>query len=359
MSFSSTPPASAIKTPINLGLTSHPTNRPKIPSLTIKTANGSCVSILNDCDEEDNISPNADHHKRCLSVPGGCRPFMNSYSQQQSSFRSSSTPGPNTASAMLPSLTTLVQAVGLVTAEDAEASSCPVAVQRRRTTGAVRNHPYDHYHHYPVSVPLTAPVVAAVAAPAATKTLSSSTITAKVTTGKRKYKCTYQGCGKAFTTSGHLARHQRIHTGEKNFACPFPGCTSRFSRQDNMMQHYRTHLSSKSRRNASPRNVMFVDTSGGSYRKSAGAYNQPAMVAAAPQVYAGSHPIQHHQQLHPFSAPNAHHHHQHPPMISSSSSSGHNSHSHNHNHLTSHPASSATGYHSAVPRDSSQQQFPR
>ncbi|KAI8049235.1 hypothetical protein BDF22DRAFT_611025, partial [Syncephalis plumigaleata] len=50
-------------------------------------------------------------------------------------------------------------------------------------------------------------------------------------------------CDKSFTTSGHLARHNRIHTGEKNFHCPMEGCTSRFSRQDNMMQHYRTHLS--------------------------------------------------------------------------------------------------------------------
>ncbi|KAG0243017.1 hypothetical protein BGX31_011333 [Mortierella sp. GBA43] len=65
---------------------------------------------------------------------------------------------------------------------------------------------------------------------------------------KRKYSCTHPGCNKRFTTSGHLARHNRIHTGERNFSCLMPGCPSKFSRQDNMMQHYRTHISPKSRR---------------------------------------------------------------------------------------------------------------
>ncbi|KAI8377489.1 uncharacterized protein BYT42DRAFT_570498 [Radiomyces spectabilis] len=65
---------------------------------------------------------------------------------------------------------------------------------------------------------------------------------------RRRYHCMEPGCNKSFTTSGHLARHNRIHTGEKNFHCIYPGCPSRFSRQDNMMQHYRTHMSPKSRR---------------------------------------------------------------------------------------------------------------
>ncbi|KAK9376064.1 uncharacterized protein V1513DRAFT_440587 [Lipomyces chichibuensis] len=63
----------------------------------------------------------------------------------------------------------------------------------------------------------------------------------------RRYTC---HCGKSFTTSGHLARHMRIHTGEKNYVCPEKGCGARFSRQDNCMQHYRTHQSQGTKRNS-------------------------------------------------------------------------------------------------------------
>ncbi|KAH8999150.1 hypothetical protein EDB92DRAFT_1790264, partial [Lactarius akahatsu] len=57
---------------------------------------------------------------------------------------------------------------------------------------------------------------------------------------KKKHVC--HVCQKAFTTSGHLSRHARIHTGERNHKCPFPGCDTRCSRQDNLQQHYRIHL---------------------------------------------------------------------------------------------------------------------
>ncbi|KAJ3207617.1 transcriptional repressor [Dinochytrium kinnereticum] len=77
--------------------------------------------------------------------------------------------------------------------------------------------------------------------------------------GEKIYKCEWVACGKFFTTSGHLARHLRIHSGAKPYKCLVADCDSRFSRQDNMMQvpltfslnqdshrcheqHYRTHI---------------------------------------------------------------------------------------------------------------------
>ncbi|GJJ06865.1 hypothetical protein Clacol_001061 [Clathrus columnatus] len=68
---------------------------------------------------------------------------------------------------------------------------------------------------------------------------------------KKRHAC--PTCGRAFTTSGHLARHIRVHTGERNHKCPFPGCETRCSRQDNLQQHYRIHLSPGSRRSSSTR----------------------------------------------------------------------------------------------------------
>ncbi|KAJ7440518.1 hypothetical protein B0H11DRAFT_2099419, partial [Mycena galericulata] len=55
-------------------------------------------------------------------------------------------------------------------------------------------------------------------------------------------------CERGFSTTGHLARHTRVHTGERNHKCPFPGCETKCSRQDNLQQHYRIHLSPGSRR---------------------------------------------------------------------------------------------------------------
>lgn len=63
---------------------------------------------------------------------------------------------------------------------------------------------------------------------------------------KRKHVCKI--CSRSFTTSGHLARHNRIHTGERKHCCPWPTCDARFARQDNCMQHYKTHTNGKTKR---------------------------------------------------------------------------------------------------------------
>lgn len=47
--------------------------------------------------------------------------------------------------------------------------------------------------------------------------------------GERPYPCDYPGCTKAFTQSGQLKTHQRLHTGEKPFLCTEPGCETRFT----------------------------------------------------------------------------------------------------------------------------------
>ncbi|KAI9098867.1 hypothetical protein DFS34DRAFT_92674 [Phlyctochytrium arcticum] len=57
---------------------------------------------------------------------------------------------------------------------------------------------------------------------------------------RRRHQC--EECPKAFTTSGHLRRHTRIHSGIKPYHCLLEGCESKFARHDNMMQHYRCHL---------------------------------------------------------------------------------------------------------------------
>jgi hypothetical protein len=59
---------------------------------------------------------------------------------------------------------------------------------------------------------------------------------AVVDSNKRSFSCAV--CRRLFSTSGHLARHVRIHTGERNHKCPFPGCETRCSRQDNLQQQY-------------------------------------------------------------------------------------------------------------------------
>jgi hypothetical protein len=52
----------------------------------------------------------------------------------------------------------------------------------------------------------------------------------------KQYQCQTRGCQKSFTTSGHAARHSRIHTNY-TVGCPIEGCFSTFTRADNCRQH--------------------------------------------------------------------------------------------------------------------------
>ncbi|KAI8839532.1 hypothetical protein BJ741DRAFT_515794, partial [Chytriomyces cf. hyalinus JEL632] len=55
----------------------------------------------------------------------------------------------------------------------------------------------------------------------------------------KRYSCKFPGCTKDFSTSGHAARHARLHQNHKPFACD--QCHMSFYRNDNLTQHKRSH----------------------------------------------------------------------------------------------------------------------
>lgn len=58
--------------------------------------------------------------------------------------------------------------------------------------------------------------------------------------GEKPYVCDYPGCPRAFTQSGHLKTHQRLHTGESPFKCAVFGCTARFKHANRRCVHHPT-----------------------------------------------------------------------------------------------------------------------
>lgn len=56
-----------------------------------------------------------------------------------------------------------------------------------------------------------------------------------------KYKCSFEGCEKAFRVKHHLNNHLRVHLQESPFVCTFEGCSARFRQKHALTIHLRKH----------------------------------------------------------------------------------------------------------------------
>ncbi|KAG8012920.1 Wilms tumor protein-like protein, partial [Nibea albiflora] len=58
---------------------------------------------------------------------------------------------------------------------------------------------------------------------------------------EKPYQCEFTDCGRRFSRSDQLKRHQRRHTGEKPFNCRWPNCQKKFARSDELVRHHNMH----------------------------------------------------------------------------------------------------------------------
>ena len=59
--------------------------------------------------------------------------------------------------------------------------------------------------------------------------------------GEYTFKCTEEGCGKAFLNSHSLKIHVRVHTKDRPFECDVTGCDKTFTTSYRLKAHQRVH----------------------------------------------------------------------------------------------------------------------
>ncbi|XP_072522272.1 zinc finger protein 76 [Salminus brasiliensis] len=67
----------------------------------------------------------------------------------------------------------------------------------------------------------------------------------KTPQGEKSFQCSYEGCGRLYTTAHHLKVHERSHTGDRPYRCEIPSCTKAFSTGYGLKSHLRTHTGEK------------------------------------------------------------------------------------------------------------------
>lgn len=65
----------------------------------------------------------------------------------------------------------------------------------------------------------------------------------RIHTGEKPYACSVEGCDKRFTTQGHLKDHIRRHNNERPFICET--CSASFLRASTLKIHHRRHTGEK------------------------------------------------------------------------------------------------------------------
>ncbi|KAG4302503.1 hypothetical protein PCK1_001230, partial [Pneumocystis canis] len=62
---------------------------------------------------------------------------------------------------------------------------------------------------------------------------------------KKIYRCTYEGCDKAYAKPCRMEEHMRSHTGERPFVCHYERCKKAFFRKSHLNVHIHSHINDR------------------------------------------------------------------------------------------------------------------